>query len=481
MAYGYITQTAENETWARQTIIKTLNGIEGIPYQFLPSVDRRVLSNGQPLEIGRKYAEKIVSRIPLLFLTPCEPVFMEGFDKNDSHLAVEALLSQNGNFLDFEKMNGRYYSVEFAYARYYDYLNLMLSSVAYYLGIADQYVLVNGSKQQIKYVDWSKEINEGFRTYFSSEENLVFYLDAMESVSESFGNSTTQSSLASMINGLSDQAKEIDFLFGKNGSNTISAAIGAAGDATSSILSSAANLLNVNDIGGSIVGSLANTGADIILDGGKIAFPDIWSDSSYEKAYSIDIKLRSPDNDSLSIFLNVLKPYCKILALTLPHVIQNNINAYRTPFLVKAYSKGLFNVDMGMIDGISVTKGAACCWNDDGLPTQIDISINIVDLYKSLAMSGYTDDSQNVGFFSTFRLLQQGDQLKSVVNNTAYMDFLANMAGLNINQMEIGRKVKMYLFLGGTRLSNIPSTLDTRFDQSVTKIIGKAYKFFNGN
>ena len=117
-------------------------------------------------------------------------------------------------------------------------------------------------------------------------------------------------------------------------------------------------------------------------------------------------------------------------------------NLYTSPFLVRAAAKGMFNIDMGMITSLSISKGAECCWNVDGLPTQIDISITIEDLYSSLHSSGYSD------------LWHPLRDAKAMVENTAYQDYLANMAGLNIAQMEVGRKALMYTYLVGNRIGS---------------------------
>ena len=222
----------------------------------------------------------------------------------------------------------------------------------------------------------------------------------------------------------------------------------------------------VSSIAGGIVGSISSNGVNTLLNGGKIIFPEMWSNSSYDKSYNIDLKLRSPDHDNLSIYLNILKPYCKILSLVMPRQLitdnQGDPNGYSSPFLVKAYSKGMFNIDMGIITSLSVTKGAECCWNDDGLPTQIDISIEIKDLYKHLAMS-------------TLETSHPIKSAKNIVNNTAYMDFLANMAGLNIAQMEVGRRISMIYYLSQTYVSKSVSSVFRKFDQGVSKLIGKIY------
>lgn len=446
-----------DDSTAKKILVNKLSGIEGIPYQFMSNVDQRITDT----EIGRKYADKIISRIPLLFLTPCKPVFMDDFGDMDRSTVAGFLLGETATN-DLINGKGRYYSVEYDYSTYYQYLNCMLSAVAAFLGIHDEKITINGKSRKIGTYDWSNELNSAFKTFFSSAENVIFYLDGMTSVSENYSNETTESSLASQINGFADTANEIRFLFGEKG-GVLGNIIDGTSEITSSITSSLSSV--IGNLGGGIVGSLADKGVSTVLNGGKIVFPKIWSDSSSEKSYSIDIKLRSPDHDSLSIFLNILKPYCRLLCLALPRLMDDNPNGYRSPFMVKAYSKGLFNIDYGMITSMSVTKGAECCWNDDGLPTQIDISLTIEDLYSSLAMSGFTKNAIN-----------QINAKKQIVSNTSYMDFLANMAGLNIAQMEIGRRIKMYYYLTKTSITQSPSRVFNRFDQSISKIMNGIYE-----
>ena len=452
------------------------NGIEGLPYQFMDTVDRRIpntkgWTNGAG--VGRKYGERIFARLPLLFLTPCEPLFMDDFSDKSKVNATKAILGKKSSITKLiNEEAGRYYSVDFNYAEYYKYLNTMLSCLSVYLGLYDQKISTPKGRKSIGKIDWSNELNDDFKTFFSSKENIVFYLDGMESVSESFSNDTTESQLASQINGYSDTVNELKFLFGSGGS--LASELMNYGSEIGNTLSSSLEGV-ASSLAGGIIGSLSNKGVNTVLNGGKIIFPEIWSNSSFDRSYSINMKLRSPDNDSLSIFLNVLKPYCKLLALTLPRNLSKNknsadildANSYYSPFLVKAYSKGLFSIDMGIITSLSVTKGAQCCWNDDGLPTQIDITLEIKDLYSHMAMSSI----EYIG--------SKGSKLKGlvtgVVNNTAYMDFLANMAGLNIAQMEVGRRITMAYYLSRMGAATFLSNAFTRFDQSVSRLINKMY------
>lgn len=487
--------TGVESDYVEKLNINSLSGIEGIPYQFLPSVDRRVdFSQNRSLDkaddfvenkyLGRKYAEKIVTQMPLLFIAPCNPEFMgdKTWGNSDRSVIASALAQVTSDGVeDLLKGTGRFYTAKYAYTQYYNYLNVMLACVANFLGIGNEEITINGNTQKIWEVDWSQEMSNEFSSTYIAKQNLVFYIDSIDSISETFANSTMQSQVAGLINGFSDTAKELDYLFGSKDDSLIGSikeSIGSAGGAISNALSKVLG----GDIGGNIVGSLLDNGLQSIIDGGKIIFPEMWQDSSYDKTYSIGMKLRSPDNDALSIFLNVLKPYCKILCMTLPHTIGTNINAYRSPFICKAYCKGLFNVDLGMITGLSVTKGATCCWNDDGLPTQIDLDIEIKDLYSQLAMTGFVDDQdQEDGileyiFKTTFKTPQK---LANIVNNTAYMDFLANMAGLNINEMEWARKVQTYYDLATNRIVNWPNeVVGGRISQTITNFMSRIYNIF---
>jgi len=467
--------TGNDESNVDQTISKIMttrtNGIEGLPYQFMESVDRRVVTETETTDVGRKYGERIFSRLPLLFLTPCEPLFMDEFTRTERRSVVGNLLGNlSGDALQTLNSSGRYYTIDFNYVEYYKYLNTMLSALSVYLeyngdSLYNTKIKIGDQEpKRIGTIDWSKELNSDFKTFFSAQENVVFYLDGLTSISESFGNDTTESSLASQINGFSDTAREIRYLFGSRG-NAAAELVNSGASITSSITESMSGALT--NVFGGIVGSISNNGVNTLLNGGKIIFPEMWSNSSFDKSYTIDIKLRSPDHDNLSIFLNVLKPYCKILALVMPRQTisdsSGDPNGYSAPFLVKAYCKGMFNIDMGIISSLSVTKGAECCWNDDGLPTQIDISIEIKDMYKHLAMS-------------TLDITHPIQSARNIVNNTAYMDFLANMAGLNIGQMEVGRRITMLYYLSQNYVSRSSSSVFRKFDQGVTKLIGKMYR-----
>ena len=191
-------------------VTTSINGIEGLPYQFLDTADRRIVSTNNKgvktqLDLGRKYTERIFSRLPLVFFSPGKPLFCG--DKG----AVDSLLTGNALLEGQLKNNIPYYKFEYDYAQYYFYLNAMLTSIAVFLGINTEKIVLQGTKKEtmIGNINWASEENPQLKTFVNKEENVAFYADSFSEVSESFGNDTTSSQLASMVNGFSDQMGRI--------------------------------------------------------------------------------------------------------------------------------------------------------------------------------------------------------------------------------------------------------------------------------
>ena len=93
------------------------------------------------------------------------------------------------------------------------------------------------------------------------------------------------------------------------------------------------------------------------------------------------------------------------------------VNSYTTPFIIKAFYKGMFNIDMGIITEMTFNKGKEGSWTKDALPTVVDVSFTIQDLYSSMGIS------------STQHMFK-GHTLQ----NVAEMDYVANLCGININE-----------------------------------------------
>lgn len=424
---------------ANSLLVDNLSGIYGIPYQFPESVDPRLDSKSV---FGSIYAERIISRMPLLMMSPGKVDFMSSYKNGEKQAVLDVLLNDGdgaSDINDFLEKPGKYYSFAYDTDNYWKYVNAANQASAIYLGIGDVKINVNGVTAKASDFKWEKAANNKFDSLLISNKSYIcFYTDADSSKSESFGNDTTSSQLADKVNDFSSIAKEIQFLVGANtGINIMQ---------NQSLIDKAlSNLHGVVDqfLGGSQI--IKDLGEDFvtIASGGKLIFPEIWSDSTFSQSFDVKIKLRCPCPNKVSWFLDIIVPLNHLIALTMPRspygksIINKDfdqepsVNGYMSPFLVRAFYKGLFNCDMGIITDLSIEKGKEGSWTLDGLPSEVDVSLTIKDLYNVMAMSEYTT----------------GNQRKSFLNNTTYLNYLANSCGISINKPDIDRSLDLWAMI----------------------------------
>lgn len=443
---------------------RNIRGVFGMPYQFMPTVDRRLeplkgeKKDNERSRFGRKYAEKIVSRLPLLLLAPGSASFLHGFSGEDKNRVLNSL-GNGGNLGDISSVldgNGKYYTFQYAYSDYYQYVNSACQTVAILLGVGNEEVTIGTYRKKLKEFDWGHSgIRAGYGSYFSVKESIPFYIDSETSITETFSNDTTESALAGQMNDLGAQVREFKYVLGAaTGGNS---AVQMLGTTFSQALQAAG-------LNGGLVPNLA-AGIGTLLYGGKLVFPKMWADSDFTREYSINFKFRSPDHDNLSIYLNIIVPYLHLVCMTAPKMLSStNVNAIDSPFLVRGFYKGFFNCDMGMITSLAATKGAECQWNDDGLPTQMDVSMNLQDLYTNMSISSAYKKHGPTRF----------------VKNTNLIDFLAMTAGLNLDEPELTRSAKIAWELTKNKWTSFPYRKFNDLSQSITNRIGNLYTRFGG-
>ena len=152
----------------------------------------------------------------------------------------------------------------------------------------------------------------------------------------------------------------------------------------------------------------------LVLSGqARMAFPEVWQDSSFDRSCSITLKLFSPYGNRLSIFENIYVPLVFIMALALPKAIGRN--AYMTPFIVRTVAKGLFTCDLGIISSLSIQRGEdAADRTVEGFNRKMVLSIEIKDLLPKLNLSidggvwGFLS-AKNVGMHGYLRTLANID------------------------------------------------------------------------
>lgn len=415
--------------------IKTPIGVYGIPYQFSEDVDAKL----EGTTFGQYYADRVISRMPLLVLSPGKVAFMKNSSDSDRSTVVQQLVNSfNGadnDLSSFLTAPGKYYTFEYDSNSYWDYVNTMNQACATYLGIQDVKIKINNYEQKLASFKWENATNTdiGGSWLQGTERFVSFYADADSTAGEDFSNTTTQSMIAGTLNKSSDIGKEIRFLMGEHG---------VVNDFVNGDIINQA-LDQIDQIAGSITGSESNIISQlskefaVIATGGKLIFPEIWDDSSYTKDFDCKIKLRCPCPNPLCWFLDICVPLNHLLAFTLPRTPHGNdiagqllssdvtANGYFSPFLVRGFYKGISSVDMGIVTSLRVDKGKEGSWTVDALPTEVDVSLTIKDLYTAMAMTPYS-------------------QRNDLLNNTQYLSYLAFNCGVALNQPDIYKSVKLY-------------------------------------
>lgn len=436
-SYKRLTETLA-QTTSSGLRIQHLKGILGIPHQFSPIADTRVTGNIFSNDgLGRLYVQFIVKNMPLLIITPGVPKFMGSAGDTDrrnmlaklAEATMEGLGQLFGDSKAENTYSGKYYTLDYKYTEYFKYVNVMLRSAAVFLGISEENYHGSslGSMNWLFNVDQTNSHDVGWLRSFVGNhfghDCIFLYANVGESTSDTFTNSTTQSQLANTLNSYSDKFREMNFMLG-----TGKAVFGenSQGDI-------------IGDYANSIPSDSILSKAKTILSGGRLEFPEIWSDSQFGRSYNATMKLISPYGDKLSVFLNILVPIYHVLALALPVHDQSGIQGYVSPFLIRAYYKGIFNVDLGIISSLSINKGSEGEWTRDGIPTVAELSFEIKDLYDGFFMS-------QGGVFGIVGKT-------SIFTNVTELDYIANSCGINVNAMEITRLTDWYwrMFTGAIK------------------------------
>lgn len=452
-------------------LVDNLNGVYGIPYQWPESVDPKLPNTG----FGSIYAERIVDRMPLLMISPGKVSFMRSYSDGEKSAVLDALAGASSGastaINDFLKKPGKYYSFEYDSASYWQYVNTMNHACAAYLGIEDVVVNINGVEKALSEFKWEEATNSKFDSLLlSSKDYICFYTDADTTKNESFSNSTAESQLYSSINSASDYARELRFILGTQSgvdfmdNNTLQRAMKSLGD----------TITKLTD-GQTLINNIKNEFVTIAT-GGKLMFPQIWSDSEFDQSFDVKIKLRCPCPNKISWYLDIIVPINHLIALTMPRipttemVYGNNTtatrttdtfaNGYMTPFLVRAFYKGLFNCDMGIITSLNISKGKEGSWTLDGLPTEVDIDLTIKDLYNQMAMA-----TENQG--------------RDFLANTTFLNYMANACGISINKPDLERSVTVWMMTKSNKWKNQLSGYNWRQRTSQT-IRNKIFNLYTG-
>lgn len=445
----------------------------GLPYQFTSSVDPRY--KGISDVVGRRFIDNIIMDAPTVYIIPGKAVFLPG--KSDKQSASAAFVSaMNGKFEPLKQMLSgkpseklRYYDFESDYSEYIKYVNVMCRSAAAFLELHET-IDVKGVPIKLENYDWknyrwtaqyyTSALKAGSANVFgkiahrvnkvitnvqssfvrekhdTSDEEITFddevgiiegfqtsnfvqfYADPSSAAHEDATNSTQTSQIKSGLDSVSSQIKEFEFI-----ANSAGIEMSGINEFTGSAVQALGSLFGGSGKSsiGTLISRIASAGATVIK-GENIMIPDIYTNSDFTKDYTVTIHLKAPYGNKFGIYMDVIVPLLHLIALVIPR--QSTANTYGSPFLIKAYFPGVFNCNLGMVTSIQIEKTASSeSWTTDGLPNEIDVSLQIKDLYSNLMLSPSTDPDL-------------------FLNNSSMIDYLSTICGLSLIQPQLANKAK---------------------------------------
>lgn len=410
------------------------------------------------------------------------------------------------------KENWRLYDFQLAYNEYMDYVNMLCRVGATYLGLTEEIQTLSGNLYAPQQMDWRNwhwtqrpaDLNEdGAESYFNSEQgeggikmgkvktgyggsgikwdagNVVyktkrglngfshvaqtfnyvqFYIDPDVASPESMSNNTAESSL---LSGLSTQgsslSREVQFLAGVGGNAGLAEFGEKAGkygsDAFNSIADVAGQVASNAPFPGlrSSIKRILNLGGEVIK-GNNLVIPEIYQTSSRQKSYTITVHLKTPYGNKYSYYMDIYVPLMHLLALSIPR--QSTANSYSEPFIFKGSVNGHIAVSLGIVEDISIARSVETM-SMDGLPTEVDVTLSIKDLYADLSMSS-------------------SRQPYHFMNNPSLVEYLATACGVSMLQPNYERKVDTIVQTVGNYFRDTPTTAmgDVK-DQISSKIFAR--------
>lgn len=442
----------------------------GMPYQMPHTVDPRDKSINPA--IGKNYLEKFVIEAPVLTIIPGDPVFLPEFHGGTNKAgAAVALLEASGDgdggkFANFasgfnkDDNNIRLYDFRKSYKEYMRYVNLLCRVGAGYLDLDAEVNFGKGSTKlqnydwkQYKWTDAGSNVQNfvnwiagalkshtpvgvnddgeedaangmSFLEVLNDYDFVQFYIDPDSISNDDMGNSSSESMMKGLFDGISGKTRELAWMM-RNG------------EATSNMAQWASE--SVNDLGAFVTEALTGDSAGVsslttavsriinlssnVVMGENVIIPNIYSSSSYNKSgFSATIHLKAPYGNVLSYYLDVYVPLMHLVALTIPR--QSSPNTYSSPFLCKSFVEGSWTCNLGLVSGLSISKNNESR-SINGLPSEVDVTIQFEDLYATLSMNPTSEPNQ-------------------FAKNPSLVEYLATNCGVSLTKANAEKKVGTY-------------------------------------
>lgn len=202
----------------------------------------------------------------------------------------------------------------------------------------------------------------------------VFVVDNTGTQSESFSNDVGQTDIASMLNNA--ESSERQFKFSAEGGN-----LGGLLKPVESIIGNIKSTL-AGAADGWGVGGIAN----FLFGKGMIEIPKFWTGSSASlPKCDYKFNLTSPYGNPISQLQNIYLPLAMLLVGGLP--LATGKQSYTSPFLCQIFDRGKVEIQLGIIDSISITRGTTnLAYTQEWRMLGCEVTVSIVDLSNVMFM-----------------------------------------------------------------------------------------------
>ena len=160
---------------------------------------------------------------------------------------------------------------------------------------------------------------------------------------------------------------------------------------------------------------------NIATVGAKLVAPEVWKGSSMDRSFEVKMILQATSPTKVCIFNEVMVPYMHILEMISPrnitHVstmMANRLGALAPPYVLRMYCRGAATVNLGLPTSIIVNKNPKDL-TIDGLPTRLEITMTIKDLYGIFGVPIYKASNTRLAIAQCMGLTEYLSALTGVV------------------------------------------------------------------
>lgn len=467
----------------------SLRGIIGLPPRFskyadLPLIE--VTSHGKETQLaseGRKYLETYAKWGSMVFVEVGYPQMLRGMHDGLMKAVINNFAGNNTVAQDAAADSSIPETVVFQPAGY-DYgrqVNVLTSAFASFLDLTNIY----GSEALAK--TYKLPENAAFRSKTSGGREGMFdlstFVDEIESKSKWSINSDIKDNRVYLANTLCLYTNGgIESPFNLNHQIGESALLGQiTGNAANEQLAEIAFLdpsfdprtSNIRDSASGPVVDNASFFDKVFMKlfksypvGMKLIAPQVYKGTDFMKTIEIPLIFQASSHEPINIFYHVLAPLANIMPIAFPvyhtdvaKTLSHKLGVYGAPFVVRVYSKGSINMNLGLVESITINKLA----KDNtisGLPTRIEVTLTIKDLYGVIGLPRYAE---------------RKDQ---IVNSAGLTEWMASMTGITMSNDVLKTRYLKSAAIDKFTYTFIdkPFNMVTRIENSIKVGVSSIYK-----